>query len=56
MIEDEVLANFSTPGLKRNKLTRQAKKLNMEFDERGCVLWKSKEDRDAFLDQYFPEE
>jgi hypothetical protein len=52
--EEGVVAAHSTPSLKRNQLTRSAKKLSMEFDERYRSM--SKADRDAFLDQLFPEE
>lgn len=52
--EAEVLARYSTPGLQRGELTRASKKLNMEFDERFRSM--TKQDRDAFLDLYFPEQ
>lgn len=52
--EEEVLANYSTVGLKRNQLTRASKKLNMEFDERNNGM--TKQDRDEFLDRYYPED
>lgn len=51
--EDEVLAKYSTPGLRRTELTRTSKKLNMEFDERFSDM--DRESRKAFLDRYFPE-
>lgn len=54
MTEDEILAQYSTPGLRRNQLTRTAKKINMEFDER--LKGMSIAERDEFLDKHFPEE
>lgn len=54
MTEQEVLERYSTPGLRRNQLTRASKKLNMEFDERLGGMTKT--ERDAFLDRMFPED
>jgi hypothetical protein len=51
MTEDETLAKYSTPGLKRNQLTRTAKKLNMEFDEQYRHM--NAAERDAFLDKHW---
>jgi hypothetical protein len=51
MTEEEVLAKYSTPGLKRNVLSRSAKKLNMEFDER--LKGMTTKERDDFLDRYW---
>lgn len=52
--EHEILEQYSTPGLRRNELTRQAKKLNMEFDENYRHLTKA--ERDELLDKLFPPE
>ena len=46
--EDEVLARYSTPRLRRNELPRAAKKLNMEFDAQYNRMTKA--ERDEFLD------
>lgn len=53
MTEEEILARYSTPGLRRNALTRDAKRLMMEFD--GQYAHMTPADRDAFLDAMFPE-
>jgi hypothetical protein len=52
--EESILLRYSTPALRRNCLTRSAKKLNMEFDDR-FNKW-TKAERDAFLDKFFPPE
>lgn len=52
--EEEVLKLHSTPRLRRNVLPREAKKLNMEFDQNFNTMTKA--DRDAFLDKIYPEE
>lgn len=52
--EEEILASHSTPNLRRNVLPRSAKKLNMEFDANFNKMTKA--ERDAFLDQLYPEE
>ena len=54
MTEDEILAAHSTPGLRRNVLPRQAKKLNMEFDAQFNKMTKA--ERDEFLDKLYPDE
>lgn len=54
MTEDETIARYSTPSLRRNVLTRAAKKLNMEFD--GTFSKMTRAERKEFLDQHFPEE
>ncbi len=51
--EESVVARYSTPGLRRNQLTRSAKKLMMEFDAQYSGM--SPAERDQFLDQMFPE-
>lgn len=51
--EEEILARHSTLGLKRSQLTRQAKSLNMEFDENYRHM--TKQDRDDFLSKMFPD-
>lgn len=53
MTEEEILAKYSTPGLRKNALNRAAKKLNMEFD--GQFHGYSSKEREAFLDLFFPE-
>lgn len=50
--EDSVVARYSTPGLRRNQLTRSAKKLMMEFDAQYSGM--TAVERDQFLDQMFP--
>jgi hypothetical protein len=53
--EEEILKKYSTPGLRRSQLTRQAKKLIMEFDGQYHKMTKTM--RDEFLDGIFgPEE
>lgn len=52
MNEDQILEKYSTSGLRKNQLTRQTKKLNMEFDERYNM---TKKEREEFLDLYYPE-
>ena len=55
MTEEEVLAKYSTPSLRRGELTRAAKKLNMQFDAQYSQM--TREERDAFLDEFYgPEE
>ena len=54
MTEQETLAKYSTPSLQRNILSRQAKKLNMEFDSNYAHMTRA--ERDAFLDALYPEE
>jgi hypothetical protein len=51
--EESILAQHSTPGLKRNKLTRASKKLNLEFDEHYSGM--TRQERDDLLDRIFPE-
>lgn len=51
MTEEEVLAKYSTSGLRKNSLTREAKKLNMEFDENYRHM--TKQERDEFLDKHW---
>lgn len=51
--EESVLARHSTPGLRRNQLTRSVKKLTMEFDAQFSGM--SAADRDEFLERMFPE-
>ena len=51
--EDEIVAKYATPGLCRNVLSRQSKKLNMEFDAQFNKM--TKEERDEFLDAMYPE-
>jgi len=52
MTEEETLAKNSTPGLRRNVLSREAKKLNMEFDALYNKM--TKVERDEFLDALYP--
>ena len=54
MTEEEILKKYSTPGLRKNQLTRSSKKLYMSFDPTFSSA--SKEERDQFLDKYFPSE
>lgn len=51
MTEDEVLNKYSTDGLKRNILSRSAKRLNMEFDPQYDKM--TKQERDEFLDKLY---
>lgn len=51
--EEEILAQYSTSGLRRNELIRSAKKLNMEFDENYRHM--SKAERNELLGKLFPE-
>lgn len=46
--EKEILEKYSTPGLRKNELNREAKRRNMEFDSQydGITI----KDREAFLD------
>lgn len=53
MIEEEILAQFSTSGLRKNQLTRAAKKWNMDFDLNFRHF--SAVEREEFLDNIFPE-
>lgn len=52
--EEDVLAKCSTPGLRRNVLSRFAKKMNMEFDAQFNRM--TKVERDEFLDKLYPDE
>lgn len=53
--EEHVLKLYSTPGLRKNEVSRASKKWNMEFDPRFRDM--SKQDREAFLDEiYGPEQ
>lgn len=52
--EEEILAAYSTPSLRRNILPRGAKKLNMEFDAQFNKM--TKVERDEFLDKLYPED
>jgi hypothetical protein len=52
MTEEEIIARYSTPGLKKNQLTREIKKLIMTFD--GQYSNMTKQERDEFLDKHFP--
>lgn len=54
MDEKEVLAKYSTPGLKKNLLTRASKREAMEFDENYRHL--TLQEREEFLDRMFPTE
>jgi hypothetical protein len=54
MGEEEILAAYSTPGLRRNQLTRASKKLMIGFDAQHSSM--SRAERDEFLDRMFPEE
>lgn len=51
--EEEILAQSSTPMLRRNTLPREAKKLNMEFD--GNYSYMTRKERDDFLDAMYGE-
>lgn len=51
--EEGVIIRHSAPGLKRNQLTRAAKKLMMEFDAQYSSM--SRAERDEFLERIFPE-
>lgn len=53
MTEEEILDRYSNPRLRRNILTREVVKLNMEFDSQYSG-W-TPDERDAFLDALFPE-
>ena len=53
MTEQEIVDRYSTPGLKRNTVSRSTKKLNMEFDSRFNGM--SRADREEFLNEYFLE-
>lgn len=46
--EEEILARYSTPRLRRNLLPREAKRLNMEFDAQFNKM--TIVERDEFLD------
>jgi hypothetical protein len=52
--EEEILTKHSTSGLRRNVLPREAKKLNMEFDENYRHMTIA--ERDELLDKLYPEE
>lgn len=52
--EEEILEKCSTPGLRRNVLSRPAKKMIMEFDAQFNKMTKT--DRDEFLDKLYPDE
>ncbi len=54
MNEEEVIKKFSTAGLQRGVLSREAKKLNMEFDPMYNKMTKA--ERDEFLDKLYPDE
>lgn len=53
MDEAEVLKKYSTPGLRKNELTRESKKFNLEFDENFRYM--TQKERNEFLDRHFPE-
>jgi hypothetical protein len=52
--EEEILAKHSTDRLRRNILPREAKKLNMEFDENYRHM--TMRERDELLDALYPEQ
>ncbi len=52
--DEEICAQFSTPGLRRSVLPRAAKKLNMEFDAQFNRM--DRAERDAFLEKMYPTE
>jgi hypothetical protein len=52
MTEEEILAKYSPPRLRRNILPREAKKLNMEFD--GQFQHLTRAEREEFLDALYP--
>ena len=51
--EAEILAKYSTPGLRKHELDRFAKKMNMEFDAQCNHI--TQEERNEFLNKHFPE-
>jgi len=54
MTEEEILAKYSSPRLRRNVLPRDAKKLNMEFD--GQYSNVTTKEREELLDNIYPED
>jgi hypothetical protein len=52
--EEEVLACYSTPNLRRNVMLRSSKKLNMEFDAQFNKMTVA--ERNEFLDTLYPED
>lgn len=52
MTEEEIIAKYSTPGLKKHELNRFAKK--EQLNAQG--MSKFPEDRDKILDALYPEE
>lgn len=52
MTEDEILAEYSTPSLRRNELTRSAKKEHLN----GVAKHLTREERDKILEQLYGQE